>query len=55
MKNLSTIILITILSISIFSCTPQTNATDDTIPAFLDEENCCGEDSPIPPPPPSND
>lgn len=54
MKNISLVLLAVLIGLSIFSCSPETN-TSDNIPALADEENCCGEDSPIPPPPPTDD
>lgn len=42
------------LNLAMFSCSPQSN-TDGENPQQLDEPVCCGDDTPIIPPPPTED
>lgn len=46
MKKISIVIIITLLNIVLFSCTPEA-VVDEIAP-----QTCCGENEEIPPPPP---
>ena len=54
MKKINIFLFTALLSVVVFSCTPQTNVSEDSSPQAI-EQDCCGDDSPIPPPPPTGD
>jgi hypothetical protein len=54
MKKIYLIMFTVFLNIGMFSCSPET-IKDEVNPQQVEEPDCCGGDSPIPPPPPTGD
>ncbi len=54
MKKAYLILFLTLLNLSLYSCSPESNASDNNIQQ-TDETDCCGDDNPITPPPPPED
>ncbi|MDW5291024.1 hypothetical protein [Formosa sp. PL04] len=52
MKRMHFILLLVFLNLGTYSCSPETNLTDENTTADLD--NCCGDDGDIDIPPPDD-
>lgn len=54
MKKTVLILFVVIFNLGVYSCSPESNTSDHDIQQ-TDKTDCCGDDNPITPPPPTED